>query len=104
MLAWFALIISLIGIIGVGVGTFLAWRSSAEGETASSWPFIITLGGLIAFFIGWLLFLVFLFFSKGLDLNTEARKQLGGILPDPDIIRKEIVEGNDDGFMRFVNG
>jgi len=101
MLAWIAIIVSFIGIIGVGIGSYLAWRNT-ESTDASQWAFIISLGGLITFFIGWLFFLIYLFFSKGLDLNREAFGQLGSIIPDPNVIREKIIEGTDDKFADFV--
>lgn len=93
---------SLLGALIVGVGTYFAYRDRDDNDK-SDWAFILTLSGTVLFFLGWLLFLAYLFFSRGLDLSGEAFKELSGILPDPDLVRKQIVESTNDQFRSFVD-
>lgn len=94
--------VSLAGALVIGVGTYMSYRDR-DKDDKSDWAFILTLSGTVLFFLGWLLFLAYLFFSRGLDLNGEAFKQLSGILPDPDMVRKHIVESSNEEFRSFVD-
>lgn len=103
MLAWISIILSFLALIGLIVAAILDYNER-NTVNASKMPFIIGLIALIVFFIAWVLFIFYLFMSKGLDLTMEARKKLGDILPDPDVIRTQIVNASDEKFAQFVNG
>lgn len=102
VLAWISIILCFLALIAFVVAAILDY-SERNDVNASRMPFIIGIIALVTFFIGWVLFIFFLFMSKGLDLNMDARKQLAGILPDPDVIRSQIVESSDEKFARFIS-
>lgn len=103
ILSWMSIILSLIGLICISVAAILDYNER-NNTNASRFPFILGIIGLVTFFLGWLLFIFFLFMSKGLDLTMVARKQLGDALTDPNVIRSQIVEASDEKFEKFVNG
>lgn len=103
ILAWMSIILSFLALIALIIAAVLDYNERND-TNASRWPFYIGLIGVVLFFISWLLFIFFLFMSKGLDLTMEAKKQLGDILPDPNIIRNEIVNASDSRFEQFVTG
>lgn len=101
VLAWFSIIISVAGVVAIAIGAFLAFNDR-NNPTSGRTAFIVTLAGIITYFIGWLLFLFFLFFSKGIDLNRLARSQLKGTIPTPDVVVNDIVDGSDQKFREWV--
>lgn len=100
ILGWISVFVALAGVLILGFGAYLAF-TYRNGDNDSTWGSYTVMAGTAVYFLGWILFAAYLFFSKQLDLDENTVRRARALLPDPDEMRSVLQEDDEEFSRKF---